>query len=150
MSFRASLGTWGLPNAHEGAIHAPKESLDVEHGATTSQGRSLKCCVLQIAFFAGLPGGRKRVLPCPMPDEGLLDILLRSSMDIEHTIAGIEQLERMFALRDTRPLNPTDISAANRTHDEKLANSPWFRLWRDYGVCCRPESPVLQPGEIKG
>ena len=28
---RSSVRTRGLPNAHEGAIHAPKESLDVEH-----------------------------------------------------------------------------------------------------------------------
>ena len=28
---RSSARTRGLPNAHEGAIHAPKESLDVEH-----------------------------------------------------------------------------------------------------------------------
>ena len=28
---RSSVRTRGLPNAHEGEIHAPKESLDVEH-----------------------------------------------------------------------------------------------------------------------
>jgi hypothetical protein len=60
-------------------------------------------------------------------------------MDAENTIADIERLERIFALPDARPLTPSDISAANRRHDTALANSPWFRLWRRYGVCCRSE-----------
>jgi len=64
-------------------------------------------------------------------------------MDAERTIAEIELLERIFAVPDTRPLSQSDISAANRRHDEKLAQSPWFRLWQRYGVCCRAESPVL-------
>jgi hypothetical protein len=34
--------------------------------------------------------------------------------------------------------------AANRRHDEKLARSPWFRLWKSYGICCRPEPPGLR------
>jgi hypothetical protein len=59
-------------------------------------------------------------------------------MDIEHVIAEIEQLERIFAAPDFRPLSASDISAANRRHDEMLARSPWFRLWQQYGVCCRP------------
>ena len=71
-------------------------------------------------------------------------------MDAEKTIAEIEQLERMFAVPDTRPLSPSDLSAANRRHDEMLAHSPWFRLWQRYGVCCRPERPALQLGEIEG
>jgi hypothetical protein len=50
-------------------------------------------------------------------------------MDIERIIDEIEQLEEMFDAPDTRPLNATDISAANRRHDEALAHSPWFRLW---------------------
>jgi len=70
-------------------------------------------------------------------------------MDAEQTIAEIEWLERIFAVRDTRPLTPSDLSAANRRHDEKLAHSPWFRLWERYGVCCRGESPVLRLGEIE-
>jgi hypothetical protein len=61
-------------------------------------------------------------------------------MDAEQTIADIEWLERTFAVPDTRPLNPSDLSAANRRHDEMLAYSPWFRLWQQYGVCCRPEA----------
>ncbi len=31
-------------------------------------------------------------------------------MDIEHVIAEIEQLERIFAVPDHRPLSPSDIS----------------------------------------
>lgn len=68
-------------------------------------------------------------------------------MDAEQTIAEIESLERLFAAADTRPLSPSDISAANRRHDEKLAHSPWFRLWERYGLCCRSESPVLRRPE---
>ena len=70
-------------------------------------------------------------------------------MDAEQTIAEIERLERIFAVPDTRPLSPSDLSAANRRHDEMLAHSPWFRLWQRYGVCCRPEPPVLRPREIE-
>jgi hypothetical protein len=65
-------------------------------------------------------------------------------MDTEQIIAEIELLERIFAVPDTRPLSSSDLSAANRKHDEMLAHSPWFRLWKSYGVCCRPnpKSPV--------
>jgi hypothetical protein len=69
-------------------------------------------------------------------------------MDTEQTIAEIELLERIFAAPDARPLSSSDISAANRRHDEKLASSPWFKLWQRYGVCCRTESPRLQLGEV--
>jgi transposase len=55
-------------------------------------------------------------------------------MDIDQIIAEIEWLERTHAVPDTRPLSPTDLSAANRRHDEMQANSPWFRLWQRYGV----------------
>jgi hypothetical protein len=58
-------------------------------------------------------------------------------MNAEWTISEIEWLERMFAEPDTRPLSASDLAAANRSHDEKLANSPWFRLWQRHGVCCR-------------
>jgi len=71
-------------------------------------------------------------------------------MDIERIITEIESLERIFAVPDTRPLSASDLSAANRRHDERLANSPWFRLWQCYGVCCRAESPSLRLGEIDG
>jgi len=69
-------------------------------------------------------------------------------MDAEQTIAEIEWLERMMAMPDTRAMSESDLMAANRRHDEKLANSPWFRMWQRYGVCCRGESPVLRPNEI--
>jgi hypothetical protein len=70
-------------------------------------------------------------------------------MDAEETIAEIEMLESIFAAKDTRPLNASDVAAANRRHDEKLANSPWFRLWQHFGICCRPASPAVQLGEIE-
>jgi len=70
-------------------------------------------------------------------------------MDADQTIAEIEWLERIFAVPDTRPLSASDISAANRQHDEKLAHSPWFRLWQRYRLCCRPEPPVVSLGEIE-
>jgi len=62
-------------------------------------------------------------------------------MDAEQVIAEIESLERIFSLPDTRPLTPNELAAANRRHDQMNANSPWFRLWQDFGVCCRPEPP---------
>ena len=71
-------------------------------------------------------------------------------MDVERIIYDIEQLQEMFEAPDIRPLSASDISAANRRHDEVNARSPWFRLWQRYGVCCRPESPVLRLGEIEG
>jgi hypothetical protein len=71
-------------------------------------------------------------------------------MDVERVIDEIEQLEELFEALDIRPLSASDISAANRRHDEMLAHSPWFRLWQRYGVSCRAESPVLRLGEIDG
>ena len=65
-------------------------------------------------------------------------------MDVEQTIGEIERLERMFTVPDDRPLSPSDISAANRRHDEMLAHSPWFQLWQRYGVGCRSEAPVIR------
>ncbi len=62
-------------------------------------------------------------------------------MEPERTIADIEVLERLLALPDTRPLQPSDIAAANLRHDQSLASSPWFKLWKDFGVCCRSEAP---------
>jgi hypothetical protein len=61
-------------------------------------------------------------------------------MDAKRTIAEIESLERIFALRDNRPPSASDTAAANQRHDRNLATSPWFKLWRDFGVCCRPQS----------
>lgn len=65
-------------------------------------------------------------------------------MDVERIIDEIQQLEEMFEAADIRPLKETDICAANRRHDERLAHSPWFKLWQHYGICCRPETPVIQ------
>ena len=70
-------------------------------------------------------------------------------MDVERIIDDIEQLQEMFEAPDIRPLSASDISAANRRHDELLAHSPWFRIWQRYGVCCRAESATLRLGEIK-
>jgi hypothetical protein len=70
-------------------------------------------------------------------------------MDVERIIDEIEQLQEMFEAPDTRPLSASDLSAANRRHDEQQASSPWFRLWQRYGVCCRPESRVLSLGELE-
>jgi hypothetical protein len=64
-------------------------------------------------------------------------------VDAERTIAEIEWLEQIFAVPDKRPLTASDVVAANRKHDEKQANSPWFRLWQRYGICCRSEAPTL-------
>jgi hypothetical protein len=72
-----------------------------------------------------------------------------SRMDVERIINDIEQLQEMFEAPDIRPLSASDISAANRRHDEMLAHSPWFKLWQHYGVCCRTESPVLRLGELE-
>ena len=69
-------------------------------------------------------------------------------MDVERIIDDIEQLKEMFKAPDIRPLSASDISAANRRHDEMLAHCPWFQLWKRYGVCCRPESPALSLGDI--
>jgi hypothetical protein len=63
------------------------------------------------------------------------------SMDVERVIYEIEQLREMYEAPDIRPLSPSDISAANRKHDQMLAHSPWFRLWQHFGVCCRPNLP---------
>jgi hypothetical protein len=65
-------------------------------------------------------------------------------MDVERIIDDIEQLQEMFEAPDIRPLSASDILAANRRHDEMLAHSPWLRLSRHFGVCCRPETPVLR------
>jgi hypothetical protein len=70
-------------------------------------------------------------------------------MDVERIIDEIEQLQEMFEAPDIRPLSATDISAANRRHDAKLAQSPWFRLWRHFGICCRPDSPEHRVDGIK-
>ena len=72
------------------------------------------------------------------------------SMATERIIADIERLERMFALPDKRPLSASDLAAANRRHDEKLAQSPWFKLWQRYGICCRNESSEYRVADSDG
>jgi hypothetical protein len=68
-------------------------------------------------------------------------------MDIERVMDDIRQLEEMFEAPDIRPLSASDVSAANRRHDQTLASSSWFRLWQDFGICCRPENPILSQAE---
>jgi hypothetical protein len=60
-------------------------------------------------------------------------------MDVERIIDDIEQLQEMFEALDTRPLSASDLAATNRTHDDKLANSPWFRLWQRYNPAPVPD-----------
>lgn len=68
---------------------------------------------------------------------------------LEKTIRDIEELEELFEMTDTRPLTASDVSAANRRHDAKLANSPWFKLWQSYGVCCRTTPAEFGLGEVE-
>ena len=68
----------------------------------------------------------------------------------ERTHSEIAWLRRMFEMPDRRPLTESDIAAANRRHDEKLANSPWFKLWQSFGICCRAEAPVMRSPEANG
>lgn len=70
-------------------------------------------------------------------------------MDIERIIDEIEQLEQLFEAPDIRPLTPSDVSAANSRHDRQNINSPWFRLWKDFGVCCRSEASEFRLGDIE-
>ena len=81
--------------------------------------------------------------PFPVPAGSL------RHMDVERIIDEIEQLQEMFEAPDIRPLSVSDISAANRRHDDMLAHSPWFRIWQRYGVCCRTEPPVLRLPQIE-
>lgn len=77
-------------------------------------------------------------------DVWLADWLYCWRMDVERIIEDVRQLEEMFEAPDIRPLTASDVSAANRKHDEVHANSPWFKLWQDFGICCRPEAPVIR------
>ena len=71
-------------------------------------------------------------------------VILVVKMDVERIIEDVRQLEEMFEAPDIRPLTASDVSAANRRHDAVNASSPWFRLWQDFGICCRPEPPVIR------
>ncbi len=55
-------------------------------------------------------------------------------MDMDKSIADILLLEQIYALPDRRPLTVADREAANQQHDVTLAENPWFKLWRRYGV----------------
>ena len=70
-------------------------------------------------------------------------------MDVERIIDEIQQLEELFEAPDIRPLSASDISAANRRHDQENSSSPWFRLWNDFGVCCRTEASEFRLGDIE-
>jgi hypothetical protein len=59
-------------------------------------------------------------------------------MDVERIIDEIGQLEEMFEAPDIRLLSASNLSAANRRHDEMLARTPWFRLWQRYGSVAEP------------
>jgi hypothetical protein len=61
-------------------------------------------------------------------------------MDVDGITDDIEQLQKMFESPDIRALSASDIAAPNRRHDVALAHSLWFRLWQQFGVCCRSES----------
>lgn len=70
-------------------------------------------------------------------------------MNVEQRIAEIERLERIYAIPDARPMNAGDLAAANRKHDDRLASSPWFKLWKSYGICCRSTPDVASFGEVE-
>jgi len=55
-------------------------------------------------------------------------------VDVEKTISEIELLERLLTLPDRRAFSSADREAANRRHDESIANNPWFRMWQQFGL----------------
>ncbi|MDR3762963.1 MAG: hypothetical protein P4M01_02595 [Acidobacteriota bacterium] len=55
-------------------------------------------------------------------------------MDLEKNITDILLLEQIYALPDRRPLSMADREAANQQHDHAMAENPWFKLWRQYGI----------------
>jgi hypothetical protein len=64
-------------------------------------------------------------------------------MDVERIIDEIEQLQEIFEAPDIRPLTASDISAANRRHDEKLAHSPCFSCGKGTGSAAEPSLPYF-------
>jgi hypothetical protein len=67
--------------------------------------------------------------------------------------AGIELLERIFAVPDTRPLSPSDLSAANRRHDEqqpeeKLSNGR--NVYEISGITMRSDGSKFSRGRSSG
>ena len=67
---------------------------------------------------------RRRRTSCTERHESRIPVCLSqahpdlSGMNIDRIIAEIEYLERIFAVPDARPLNPNDLAAMNRRHDE--------------------------------
>jgi hypothetical protein len=53
--------------------------------------------------------------------------ILIGGWTLNRPFAEIEWLERTFAVPDTRPMSRSDISAANRRHDEMV--SPVAAVW---------------------
>ena len=76
-------------------------------------------------------------------------LVILMAMDVERIINEIEQLEELFEAPDIRPLTASDVAAANRKHDQQNRTSPWFRLWNDFGICCRSVASEYRLGDIK-
>lgn len=55
-------------------------------------------------------------------------------MDIEKNISDILLLEQIYALKDIRPMTVAEREAVNQKHDTQLAENPWFKLWKRYGM----------------
>ena len=66
------------------------------------------------------------------------------------SLCGIELLPHLSRDRFDIYCRLRDVllQAARSRHDETQAQSPWFRLWQRYGVCCRPESRVIRLPEL--
>jgi len=94
----------------------------------------------RMVIFAQVSTTQRAIADAAPFDDYHAHVRYWDGMDAEQTIAEIETLERIFSVPDPRPLSPSDLSAANRRHDEMLAHSPWFRLWQRYGVCSRGEA----------
>jgi len=74
-------------------------------------------------------------------------------MDAEQTIAEIEWLERIFAVPDTRPLSPSDLSAVNRRHDDmtRIARGFGFGSGTAFVAADDPHIPMFDgDGAVNG
>jgi len=71
-------------------------------------------------------------------DSVMVQLDPKTTFPAQSPIASITFTGKIIGLALFGPsLNASDISAANRRHDDLLAHSPWFRLWQQYGICCR-------------
>ena len=70
-------------------------------------------------------------------------------MDADRIIDEIEQLQEMFEAPDIRPLSASDISAANRRHDELLAHSGGFSYGSGRGFVAARSFPRSDSTELK-